>query len=206
MNFITYARTTKEIEECANTPGVQELLLEPALLALQGKLSLQTTQDLATLAHSHGLSPILVWDIELPERLFQQSCATLEELDLSLFDGIRVRDLGAAHYLATHHPTVSIHLELEFSNHNTRSILRWEKAFSNLTRIILSPELSEEKLTEICKALSTPCEILGAGPILLFRSPRPLLSSVYEGEESVEIPEQIEVLSSSEESSHREFP
>ncbi len=206
MNFCTYVRSAEEIEECAKIPSIREVLLEPASLALQGKLSLQMAQDLATLAQTHGLSPILIWDIELPERLFQKSCDVLHQIDLSLFDGIRVRDLGAARYLATHHPSVPLQLELEFSNHNTRSIRRWEKAFSNLSRIILSPELSEEKLTEICKAVTTPCEVLGAGPVLLFRSPRPLLSSVYKEDGTQELPEQIEVLSSSEESSHREFP
>lgn len=176
MEFNTFVSTIKDLECCVNAPHLHEVLLEPIVLARQGKLSQANVHDLAKQAWQKELRPVLVWDVLMPERVMQTICNQLKDWQLSLFAAIRVCDPGAAYWLKTHCPEIPIQLIVETGNHNIEALRGWCEMFADsLERLILSIELPEEKLIEYCQTLPVPCELLGVGSILLFYSPRSLL-------------------------------
>ncbi|NJK37228.1 MAG: hypothetical protein HC835_11640 [Oscillatoriales cyanobacterium RM2_1_1] len=188
MQFNTFVTSTADLERCTQAPNLFEVLLEPALLARQGKLSRDQTHTLAHAAQQRGLKPVLVWDALMPEQLMQQICQQLLTWDLSLFSAIRVCDLGAAWWIKTQFPQHSIHLMVEAGNHNLGGLQGWCELFQDsLDRLVLSIELTEEKLIKYCQALPVGCEVLGAGQILLFYSPRSLLLPILPASDSPEI-------------------
>ena len=178
MHFTVFASSPEDIKQCAAAAGVKEVLLEPELLARQGRLSADDAQELAASALKSGLRPVLVWDILMTERVMLETCRQLEAWDLGLFNAARVHDLGAAHWILKKHPKLGIQLPADIGNNNLRSLLAWHGYFGpRLDRVILPVELPEGELTAYIRALPVPCEILGAGPIQIFYSPRPLLSA-----------------------------
>ncbi len=177
MNVSTFVTSLDDIMRCAEIPQLHEVLLEPAILAREGRLSKEQVYELADAARTQGLRPVLVWDILLPERVWGELSSVLEAWDWSLFDAVRVNDIGAAQWLMTFHPKLPLQLNVETGNHNKGALLGWCEIFSpSLERLILSIELPEDKLMEYCRELPVPCELLGAGRILLFYSPRSLLA------------------------------
>ena len=177
MQFNTFVSSVRDLERCANAPHLHEVLLEPTLLARQGKLSSEQVHGLAAKARELGLRPVLVWDVLMPENVMSSICQRLKDWDLSSFGAIRACDPGAAYWLKTYLPQIPLQLIVETGNHNLESLWGWCDIFSgSLERLILSIELPEEKLVEYCQKLPVACELLGVGQILLFYSPRSLLA------------------------------
>ena len=118
---------------------------------------------------------------------------------------VRVRDLGAAMWVREQHPELPLQLVAETGSHNYESLLGlWEAFAPALERLTLSCELTEQEVRDLVGRLPVPCEVLGAGRILLFYSPRPLLRGHFESD--AEDDGWIEVSSQSEESGSRPFP
>ena len=204
MQFNTFVSSYQDIERCIQAPNLHEVLLEPVLLARQGRLSDDEVQELALRARHSGLRTVLVWDALMPERTMQQVSQNLAQWDLSLFDAVRVSDPGAAGWLQIHHPQKPLQLIVETGNHNLAALRGWCEIFSTtLERFILSIELTEEKLVEYCKVfLPVECELLGVGSILLFYSPRSLLAQhLTDQNESY-----LEATVAPEDMQHRQFP
>ncbi|MDX1521102.1 MAG: U32 family peptidase, partial [Anaerolineae bacterium] len=177
MNFNTFAVSLSDLDRCAQARRVTEVLLEPDLLARQGRLSLRDVHELALAARARALRPVLVWDALMPERRLVEIEAELVRLDFSVYAAVRVSDVGAAQWLRNHQPQMPIHLIAETGNHNLTALQGWCDYFGPaLERLVLSIELPEEKLIDYCRRLPVGCEVLGVGPILLFYSPRSLLA------------------------------
>lgn len=147
---------------------------------------------------------LLEWDLLQTEIFFQQSKNYIESLPLHEFKAIRVQDAGAAFYIKEKFPWLKIQLILENNNHNLLSLERWSNFFGNqLERLILSNELSKEHLEKYKNHLRVDLEILAFGRILLFYSPRKLLTPLIKTEGGSE---NIEAFGKSEESPHSGFP
>jgi len=204
--WITFVRSSEDVLRCAAIEDMQEVLIESAAFARQGRLSDQDALSLAVLAREHDLRPVFVWDILMPEEVMSQVSKHLLELDLTAFSAIRVRDIGAAAWLEEYFPDKSIQLVLDDGNHNLEGLLGWCEIFGErLERIVLSNELPRQKLEEYCTKLPVKCEILGVGRIMLFYSPRPLLSKNFHSKEG-ESALWIESISASKESKEKPFP
>jgi U32 family peptidase len=210
MQFNTFVSSIADIERCANAANLHEVLLEPALLARQGKLSEEKVHLLAAEARKRGLRPVLVWDILMPERVMEMVCdRLLQKWHLNCFDAIRVCDPGAAYWLLIHFPEIPLQLIVETGNHNLESLLGWCEIFSgSLERLVLSIELPEEKLIEYCQTLPVACELLGVGQILLFYSPRSLLAKHLAEEDNFnpDSPLYLEATAAFADSPNRHFP
>lgn len=206
MQFNTFVSSINDLERCVNVPNLQEVLLQPSLLARQGQLSQQQLQSLASAAIERGLHPVLVWDILMPEEIMSQICQQLTHWDMSKFKAVRVCDPGAAWWVKTHYPTIALQLIVETGNHNLEALRGWCEIFSDsLERLILSIELPELKLIEYCQTLPVGCEVLGVGQILLFYSPRSLLSPhLLDSDFQQEV--RLQTTVSSEDSNNRPFP
>jgi putative protease len=204
MEFNTFVQSFAELEQYVNAPNLSEILLEPTQFTRQGRLTQQQVHGLAKAAIERGLNPVLVWDILTPEHQFNAITQQLTQWDLSLFSAIRVCDPGVAWWVKTHLPNLPIQLILETGNHNLEALQGWCEIFGeSLNRLILSIELPEQKLIQYCQTLPVNCELLGVGPILLFYSPRSLLSPHLSQTENQQ---QIEATITSEDSGNRPFP
>ncbi|MFZ1028405.1 MAG: U32 family peptidase [Limnoraphis robusta] len=206
MQFNTFVSSIADLERCVHAPNLQEVLLEPLLLARQGKLSLETVEFLASEAVNRSLHPVLVWDILMTEQMMMEICQKLTPVNFNIFSAIRVCDPGAAWWVKTNFPKLKIQLIVETGNHNFEALLGWCEVLSgSLERLILSIELPEQQLIEYCEKLPVACEILGVGRILLFYSPRSLLAQHLSVNSSEEI-RYIETTVASEETQNRPFP
>ncbi len=93
----------------------------------------------------------------------------------------------------------------ENGNHNLIGLQGWiSHVQGRLERIALSIEIPKAVLEEYLKVLTVPCELLGLGRILLFYTPRQLLSPL--SEDRFAYHETISAIGESEESPHKGFP
>lgn len=203
MQFSTFVSSTADIDACARTSSVREVLIEPEALAREGRLTVTQSVELAEYARSKNLSPVLVWDILMTEEEFDVCSKTVSSLSTNTFDAIRVQCMGAARFLKEQRSSTPIHLIAETANCNLPTLQLWTRILgTQLTRIILSIQLPGEKIAEYVQALPVPCEVLGAGRILLFYSRRNLLEKNFKALDD----SWREVLAETDRSGNRPYP
>jgi putative protease len=202
MQLVTFVQSLNDIQECQQASLVRDVLVEPRDISRLGCLSLAQACELAKHAREAGLRPILVWDVLMTEWVYKRVIGKLEQVPFESFHAIRVADLGAANWVCEN-TTRPIHLMVEAGSHNTRALDGWLRHFGDrLERLVVSHELPEASLAAMVDSLPVEFEILGAGRIELFYSPRPLLSKNFEFDQDMK----IEVTSASENSHNRQFP
>lgn len=211
MKLVTYLKSPEELEKI-NPEVTSEVLISPKLTSRLGELSWESALELAQKSYERGFSPVLEWDVLQTQQEFTNTARLLSQKDLSIFKAIRVQGPGALYWVKENLPEHGIQLVLETGNHNLVGLQKWrELAGAKLERLVLSLELSKDKLTRYIEALDTPVEILGLGRILLFYTPRKLLSAQFidhDDPETIRYHERpaLEVAGSSEESPHSGFP
>ena len=203
MEFNTYLESLSTLAQIQQT-SIREVILEHKSLSRMGKQSTKSLISLLNAALSCGLSPVLQWDILSTEQTFGHCLTLLNRLPLAKFHAIRVQDLGAAEWIRQEHPELPLHLIVESGNHNIIGLQRWAEYFGpQLQRLVLSTELPKSTLIEYSKILTVPCEILTVGRILLFYTPRKLLSSQNI---SINTPDFLEKLLVPGDQPQRQFP
>lgn len=202
MLITTYVGAPVDLQECSGIEQV-EALLEPLVLSRRGHLCIEEVLELARLLQHGGRKPVLVWDRLMTERDFEECSAWLSDTDLSLFRAVRVCDLGAVHWIREYAPKLPLQLIVEGGNHNRRGLLRWCEYFQSiglaLDRLIVSLEIPQERLADYCQTLPVGLELLGAGMIEMFYSPRKLVSPHF-------IESKLPIVASSPDSHNRPFP
>lgn len=202
MKLTTYARSLHDLSLLKDL-GYEEVILEPKSLARFGRLSTDEFIAFSTRAKELGLRVLLEWDILMTEDVFVSRQKDLKEF-LPLVDAVRVQDPGALHWILTE-TTLPVQFIAENGNHNLRALEGWiDLASGRMERVVLSIELSKTTIAEYASKLSVPCELLGFGRILLFYTPRPLLSALVP--EKIIQNEELAALGESEESPHKGFP
>lgn len=167
----------------------------------RGTLAWDEAVSLATAAQSKGLKTAFEWDALMEEPRFRELTSQLKDFP-SVFDAIRVRDAGAI-WWARENLGCDIHLLLEAGHHNQLAIESWKQRLGKrLKRVALSPELPLSVIRTWRVELGIPLEVMALGPLLLFHSPRPLLSSLA----SAGAGEEWTAEGASEESPHKGFP
>lgn len=202
MKLTTYAGSLHELN-ILKDQGYEEVILCPKTLARFGKLNNDEFISLSNRSKELGLRVLLEWDILMTEDVFASKLSDLKTL-LPYADAIRVQDHGALNW-ALENSTLPLQFIAENGNHNIKALEGWIKfSEGRLERIILSIELSKSTIQEYVEKLTVPCELLGFGRILLFYTPRPLLSAL--APEKLAVNEEILALGESEESPHKGFP
>lgn len=198
----TFVKSADDIERIANLNLVRDVLIEPVQYARLGSLEWSAVLDLAALAKARSLSPVLVWDILMTQAEFRSVASGLQPADFENFAAVRVADLGAAHWVISNTDR-NIELICEAGSHNIDALCVWCAIFQErLVRLVVSHEIPENDLAELCRKVPCWIEILGAGRIEMFYSPRPLLSKNFElGADGKK-----EVTVSSPDSHNRPFP
>jgi putative protease len=202
MRPTTYARSLHDLN-LLRDQGFREVILEPKALSRFGKLSTDEYVALFNRASELGLRVLLEWDILMTEDVFEAKVEVLREL-LPYADALRVQDPGALQWALTE-TRKPLQFIAENGNHNRAALEGWiDLAGGRLERIVLSIELAKAAIQDYVENLSVPCELLGFGRILLFYTPRPLLSALVP--ERIAQNAELAALGESEESPHKGFP
>jgi U32 family peptidase len=202
MKFLTYARSLHDLN-LIKSQNQKEVILEHQALSRLGKLDSTQFVDLAHRARELNLRVLLEWDILMTENVFMESVKILPEI-LDSVDAVRVQDPGAFEWMLTHSP-LPIQFIAENGNHNEKALQGWiDHGKGRVERMILSIELNRDVLSTLLKKLTVPCELLGFGRILLFYTPRALLSPLQG--ETLALNDELTALGESEESPHKGFP
>ena len=203
MKFNTYLDNKKTLKLIHNT-SIREVILEHKTLSRMGRLDTDSLLSLTGAAIELGMSPVLQWDTLCTESNFENCIKLLDNLPLSKFAAIRVQDIGAAEWVRNELPEIPFHFIAETGNHNLTGLSRWHEYFGQqLQRFALSSELPISTLNNYCRSLTVPCEILAAGRILLFYTPRKLFGNYESSKNSFDFKEKILVPS---DQPQRQFP
>ncbi len=215
MKFITYAETAEQLKKLSSLVDAGkiansdlEVIVGTRSLSRYSELSLEGLLDLVTLNQTLKLPLVLEWDVLQQENLFLKNKEVIARLPLHEFKAIRVQDPGALNTIVENYPWLKVQLILENGNHNFQGLSRWSSFLgTQLERLVLSNELSREHLSRYASELSSGLEVLAFGRILLFYSPRLLLSPLKKEELQKSLAEKnIEAFGTSEESPHAGFP
>ena len=202
-HFCTYVRDSAQLEFCLKTP-LEEIILEHRFLSRLGGPETEKLLNLLELWTDSGRSALLQWDLLHNESELSQAVQVLEKLPLHRFSAIRVQDLGAANWLRKTRPELKLHWIVEGSNHNLKGLLRWYGLLiPQLQRLVLSTELPGKMLQHCIRDLKVGCEILGLGSMLMFYTPRRLISALNE----TKTPDQndLDVWAAFNDTPHRKF-
>jgi len=199
---LTYFLRPKDNLKLLAKKGVSEVIIGTLDHSRLGEFNSQQAIEAAKLAKSLGLKTVLLCDALVGQREFDSFAKSLSEMT-PFFDAARALDPGVMQFLFDH-TDIALHFVADTGNHNLVGLKAWEDYFADrLERIVLSIELSKESLNHIIPKLKTPCELLVLGRILLFHSPRALLSPLS-GEASDQ--SWIDAVGASEESPHKGCP
>lgn len=203
--LITYVENMRELG-LAKEAGLREVIIAQKDLSRFGSLDAAQASALAKEAKSMGIKSVLEWDALMTEPELERAKRSLEQLELEHFDSIRVQDPGALEY-ALNSTDKMIQLIMETGNHNLEALSSWrDYVGSRLERMVLSIELTIDKLKEYKEALGVAVEFLVLGRILLFYTPRNLLSALLPEDDELRTKPQLSALGESEESPHKGFP
>ncbi|NOT77876.1 MAG: hypothetical protein HOP07_02595 [Bacteriovoracaceae bacterium] len=215
MKFVTYAENSeqlKKIHKEASSLNIDlnklEVIVGTNSLSRFSENSFSDLMEMISLNQTLKLPLLLEWDILAQENRFKNSTEELLKLPLHEFIAIRLQDPGAVNFIKSHFPWLKIQLILENGNHNFEGLCRWSDFLGEqLDRLILSNELSREHLVKYSQSLKAKIEVLAFGRILLFYSPRLLLSPLKKSEISENLKaKNLEAYGTSEESPHSGFP
>ena len=205
MKLTSFASSISEIDLLKES-CVSEVILSTKVFSRFGKLEIEKAIELADYAHSQNMKSIFEWDILHTQDILELNINMFSKLPISKFDYIRVQDSGVLEFLKENYPEMKLQLNLEAGNHNLIGIDKWiEVGGNNLDRIILSIELPKNIIEKYINEFKgkTQIEILGLGRILLFYTPRSLVSPNLD--KNI-VDDYIEITGSSEESPHKGFP
>ena len=180
-----------------------EVILGCLELSTEFSYSFDKMNELAELFYSKNIPVFFQWDILMTENVFTKALETVKKVKGQLFSAFRVKDPGALYYLRENFKNTAVHYIAESGNHNKIGLVSWLSNFKNITRIILSPELSYDLIHDLRNKIdkSIELEVLGMGMVLLFYTPRSLLSPVKSLSSAFQWAQ-----GTSEESPHKGFP
>ncbi len=201
MKLTFFLRPQDNLNLLAST-GVSEVIIGTKDHSRLAEFSCDEAIKAAKIAKSLGIKTVLLCDALVGQNDFDSFSKSLMEMT-PYFDAARALDPGVMQFLFEH-TSMPLHFVADTGNHNLLGLQTWEEYFGErLERLVLSIELSKESLAHIIPKLKTPCELLVLGRILLFHSPRALLSPLAG---PVADSSWMEAVGASEESPHKGFP
>jgi putative protease len=202
MKWITYGTNLRDLSLIKELGG-DEVILGHRDFSRFGVLDDEGFERIIARAKELNLKIIFEWDIIMTENIFQK-CLQLIPKFLPQIDVLRVQDPGALQW-SLENTSLPLQFIAENGNHNLEGLRTWSNYIGmRLDRIVLSIELTRENLKAYLRELNVPCEILGLGRVLLFYTPRHLLSPL--ASDKIEMNSMLSAVGESEESPHKGFP
>lgn len=181
MYFASYAENQEKLA-CLIDLGFRKILVEEPHFSLLCQRDAKASVDYSFLekilkqAKEKNAQVFFHLDLLLHPEKLKQAIQLVRDLYSMGYDGIRLQDLGLAHWICEHLDKFSFEWNTITGNANLRAILFWERSFSPLLKgIVFSKEIPYLDLKEIQEASSLENEILVQGPILLFYTQRRLI-------------------------------
>jgi putative protease len=210
MNYTTYAQSIRDLNLIKDS-DLKEVIVSNKDLSRYATNNNEKLIELCRIAKDFGLKVILEWDILIVEDDFSKSVDAFNLIPTELYDVIRVQDPGVLEYVLEE-TQKQIHFSAETGNHNITGLKTWINYIgTRLDRVILSIELNKTKLKEYREIITCELELLVLGKILLFYSPRKLLSALLPEDDEkktkqIVSDEYLTAIGESEESPHKGFP
>lgn len=202
MKLTTFAQHLSDLS-LIKDQGLSEVILGHQDFSRFGKLKAEEFMSFSQRARELGLRVIFEWDILMTENTFVKLAQDILPL-IPYFDVLRVQDPGALQW-GFRNTTMPLQFIAENGNHNLIGLETWIKHVEGrMERVALSIELPKATIEEYVQKLKVPCELLGLGRILLFYTPRQLLSPL--AEDKFAFNETLSAVGESEESPHKGFP
>lgn len=190
--------------------GVNEVIISTKEFSRLGKFPIADLDKAIELTQNAHTDIVFNWDILMTDDMFMQQSLEISKLDLKKFKAIRLQDPGALEYILET-TNYSVQWIVETGNHNLIGLKSWVSYIGNkLDRLVLSIEIPKERLQVYLQELSCDTELLVLGRILLFYTPRNLLTPLYHDHDDKKMqPIHSDFLmasGNSEESPHKGFP
>lgn len=200
MRLCTYFDPSLSLE---NINSMTEYIFAIKDFSRQGILAIDDLSWMDKL-NQKGIKTVLEIDILLTQKDFSDVIKKINDLKPEYLSFVRLQDPGLVQYFLDFKPNTKIQLILETGNHNIEGINTWcEYVGESLDRVVLSPEISKSSLKNYIQDLDYPVEFLGLGPVLVFYTPRKLLTHALDEDLSLE---ELRAIGKSEESPHKGFP
>ena len=210
MKYTTYAQSKRDLN-LIKEAGIQEAIISFKELSRLATNTFAEFLELAEFAKGLDLDVILEWDTLIVEEDFDKFVKSFNDIPTHLYSKLRVQDPGVLEYVLEN-TDKPIQFIAETGNHNLTGLKTWVQYIGDrLDRMVLSIELNKEKLTQYKNELDCELELLVLGKILLFYSPRKLLSALLPEDDEkkskqIVSDEYLTAIGESEESPHKGFP
>ena len=210
MKAVTYISNIEELNTL-ELESFSEVILATRLFSQVGKLTIDEMLAIVEKCKELEVKYTLEWDILMTETRFIIYKEQFKKYADLGFLSIRLRDPGAINFILNSYQNLEIDLLLDTGgHHNINAIKVWKELVGKrIRKIILSIELSSNVVKDFCREIKSwgvKTELLVLGRILLFYTPRNLVSPLYTDEDFEDEDKYIEVAGSSEESPHKGFP
>lgn len=200
MKKVIYFDKEMSIEDIKSL-GINEVILSTSYFSRFGKLSKNDLDNALNILNDFSGIVSFEWDVLVRDSLFDEMIHQFESLDLKRVDALRVLDPGVYQYAIEKNWDIFLMLD-SGPFHNPLAIKSFIGLGKDLVKkIVVSIELDQLELKEIIDQLNIDTEYLGYGRILLFYTPRNLVTPLFGNEDKW-----IEVSANSEESPHKGFP
>ncbi len=203
MKWVLSLQHQRNVDEALSAPA-DEIVLGCRDFSRLGQLDWGTCVNLAQRL-GQGQS-ILAWDVLMTENQLHRLGAKLQGANLRAFGALRVQDLGALEWARRHCPHANIHLLLEHGGHNLKAIEGWiKRSGKQIKRLVFSPQIPLLRLKQfvaLADSMGVESELMVLGPLLLFSTPRRLLSP-RTGQQSEDSP--LGLMADSLEGPHKNF-
>ncbi len=188
MSFSICIHSKEDLNLLADRRDIKEVIIGCRELSRSFDCSKEDFYEISHLAKTLNLKRVLCYDALICERDFNRVMSFFEIIDQDSYDYIRVQDLGVFEQLIElGHNQLQLILETAF--HNKEAIKVILKNYGEVvSKIILSYELTLDLIKEYIEIITKEnigVELLCYGPILLFYSPRKLLSASLMTEKQV---------------------
>jgi putative protease len=130
-------------------------------------------------AHLYGVRIYITVNILIKEKELDELKAFLPLLEELAVDGVIVQDLGAARYIAQHHPKLALHASTQMTIHQLEAVKLLEGM--GFSRIVPARELTLEELRYISENSPLELETFIHGALCVSYSGQCLMSSMLGG-------------------------
>jgi len=156
-------------------PQLTEVLLETRRLSRFGQLELESAVGMIDPLREMGQRVVVAWDLLPRDAEIADALQVLQRLRAA--DAVLVRDAGAALAVRAQFPNWPLQLNLEAGNHNDLGVRAWARRLApQLERLVISNEVPVPVVASWPRIEGVELETQVLGPVLMFHSPRFLLS------------------------------
>jgi len=172
VKFVPIIQSVEQLDWIA-TVAVDEVIFYHRQFSREGGLDFEAIKRLAQVAELKAYRPLIQVDRLIEQSGFENVLETC--LSWPKAWGIRVQDLGLAQ--ALYEKNRSFQLILEAGHANFLAVEAWSQLLAGpLERVVLNNEIPKRNLHPMLAKLECPSESLGFGSLVMYYTPRALLS------------------------------